>query len=345
MANPAKKLESLLRLHRFELVSQKKHLKYKNPQGKIYVIGKTPSDFRAAHKALTVLERVIVSPVPTSEVIEEERQRRELEATITLQAQPKPTIAGVVGAGKGKKSSGVGIYYEVKKPDKVKLPPTAEELALREEIHRETEAEMERQQAETMERRRARRQKKEWSALLSGCRRAVRQTQKDVNDIGSFAATGTLLQLSRKMAADALREWRGEKPEELAAEHDKRRLVKRLVDGAFFLKHREAYGENPDGEFQRLVDRAAVEALHKAGQFLMHWGGRAPRFYPPFGESLTLTAAKVRMLHRTATYPSELRDADAWEAGILQRHRPPEWLREAVLRLRVGVNKLELEGE
>src|SRR5579862_2894667 len=124
MANPAKKLESLLKLHRFELVSQRKHLKYKNPQGKIYVMGKTPSDIRAAHKALTVLERVIANPVPTSEVIEEERLRRELEATITLQAQPKPSIAGIAGAGKGKKSMGTGIYYEEK------VVPTAEQLAL-----------------------------------------------------------------------------------------------------------------------------------------------------------------------------------------------------------------------
>src|SRR5579862_7079482 len=116
MANPAKKLESLLRLHRFELVSQRKHLKYKNPQGKIFVMGKTPSDLRAEHKALAVLERVVANPVPTSEVIEQERQRRELEATITLHPQPKPSISGVTGAGKGKKSRGIGIYYEEKRP-------------------------------------------------------------------------------------------------------------------------------------------------------------------------------------------------------------------------------------
>ena len=113
MANPVKEHEELLRQHRFVLVSENKHRKYKDPEGRVYIVSKTPSDWRAWQNALTTLKLVIASPVQTSEVIEEERQRREIEKIITLTVTVKP-LAGMSGAGKKKRQRGTGFIYEDK---------------------------------------------------------------------------------------------------------------------------------------------------------------------------------------------------------------------------------------
>jgi hypothetical protein len=329
MANPAKKLESLLRLHRFELVSQKKHLKYKNPQGKIYVMGKTPSDFRAAHKALTVLERVIVNPVPTSEVIEEERQRRELEATITLQAQPKPSISGIAGAGKGKKSKGCGIYYEEK------LQPTAEELVLREEQRENALANRERKEAEKRERRAARRESEEWSRQLSSFRKQSQRLTRDMDAVAELVGIAATLHRARTNAAVALwKDRRGAK-----AHGYNREKSAMFVDASFAvtLRHVARDGDAEEREsFNDMVHRMAGIA---AG-YLLHAGGRAPKFLliTPGGATFPMTAPKLAPLRRALAF---LRGGRLLEAEETLGLPPtPEWLRQVVLRLRPGDNPL-----
>lgn len=325
MANPAKKLESLLRLHRFELVSQRKHLKYKNPQGKIYVMGKTPSDIRAAHKALTVLERVIANPVPTSEVIEEERLRREIEATITLQAQPKPSIAGIAGAGKGKKSKGTGIYYEEK------IVPTAEELAHREQIRQRALANQAREYEKWRERREERRKRDEWARQLSKFRRASRQLTRDVSDIHGFMQLMTLLEASRSVAAGILRENGNE------IKTAKQRG--RLLDAIFVLNHEEASGDEPDEEFQSAVTKAASTNVSSGGPFLMYRGGRAPHWLPTMNETININAQRLRLMRRTVTW---LTRGQVEGAKVILTLKPaPEWLARAVGGLQVGVNRIE----
>jgi len=63
-----------------------------------------------AHNSLAVLNRVIASPAP--EVLEEERQCKELETSIALRAHRKPPVVGIAGAGNGRKSKGTGFIYE-----------------------------------------------------------------------------------------------------------------------------------------------------------------------------------------------------------------------------------------
>jgi hypothetical protein len=119
MANPAREHEALLRRHGFVLVSENKHRKYKDPEGRVYIVSKTPSDWRAWRNAVATLKRAIANAVPSSELLEEERQRRELEASIALEAQRKPSVVGISGAGKGTKSRGTGFVYDDRKPPKV----------------------------------------------------------------------------------------------------------------------------------------------------------------------------------------------------------------------------------
>jgi hypothetical protein len=325
VANPAKKLESLLRLHRFELVSQRNHLKYKNPQGKIFVMGKTPSDFRADHKALAVFQRVISSPVPTSEVIEEERQRRELEATIALRPQPRPSTAGISGAGRSAKSKGTGIYYEAK------VVPTAEQLAHREETRQRALANQAREYEKSRVRREERREQDEWARQLSKFRRASRQVTKDVRDLHGFMQLMTLLRASRSMAASMLRE--------NANEIKTAEQRGRLLDAILVLNHARADGEEMDEEFKSAVANAASTDMFIVGQFLMHRGGRAPRWFPASDETINISAQRLRLLRRTVAWVNRGQVEGA--TAIVTLKPLPDWLGRAIGSLQLGVNRIE----
>lgn len=329
MANPAKKLESLLRLHRFELVSQRKHLKYKNPQGKIFVMGKTPGDFRADHKALSVFQRVVDSPVPTSEVVEEERQRRELEATIRLRPQPKPSTAGIAGAGRGKKSKGTGIHYEEK------IVPTAEQLAHREKMRERALANQTREYEKWRERREERRKRDEWARLLSHLRKVTKQVEKDVDEIYAFFMSMVMLGSSRSMTAQLLlmrrREGKGREygPEER----------RRLVDAVYVENYVAASSNNE--EYRSAIVTSARTDLAVSGQFLMYRAGRNPRWFPPEnGESLNLDARQFKLMRRTLSWHSRIRIEGA-DGAITQARPVPEWLANALESLQVGVNVIE----
>lgn len=64
--NPVAQFEQILRDHQFTEVSRRKHIKYRNPEGKIIVTASTPSDFRAAWKMVQVAKRVVSNPVRRS---------------------------------------------------------------------------------------------------------------------------------------------------------------------------------------------------------------------------------------------------------------------------------------
>jgi hypothetical protein len=108
--NPQTEFESLLRQHKFKLVSEKKHYKFADPAGRILITSKTPSDYRAYRNMVSVLRRVVAAPPPSNAVIEEMRQRKELEEYIRLNPAKK-SGAGIAGKGKNKKSRGTGFIY------------------------------------------------------------------------------------------------------------------------------------------------------------------------------------------------------------------------------------------
>ena len=329
MANPAKRLESLLRLHRFELVAQNKHLKYKNPQGRVYIMSKTPSDIRAGHRMLATLKRVIADPPPTSEVIEEERQKRELEASIALEAQRKPSLVGVSGAGKGKKSKGIGIYYEEKTKKSTPVIRPVLTLAQLEELRREETARLARLEALRAE--------KEWARQLSKFRRARRQLDNDANELGKFLRVAALLAGSRRHAAQYLREQRRSLP--LDAEQRER-----LVMALYRVNQMRLYENGDDEGLAEEIEKVIDQRIALMGGFLMD--GRIPRLYRRFmRDRFRLTRGQLNEMRRAAAfveYMTALGDVEIGNSlGSLRLNPLPKWLRDGVMGLRVGENKYE----
>jgi hypothetical protein len=197
--NPQIEHDRLLRQHKFELVSERNHLKYNDPAGRVYVTAKTPSDWRAYLNQVSVLKRVIAAPVPSNSVLEEMRQRKELEQFITLNAAQKKSAVGIAGAGKKKKSRGTGFIYE-DKPEK-----TAEQIALEEETRERARANNERKDAEKKERRDERRKNEEWSNQLASFRRQARQVNATVQRAWLFAIAVGHYETGRTGVADRLR--------------------------------------------------------------------------------------------------------------------------------------------
>jgi hypothetical protein len=178
MLKHLRQLEQLLHQEQFKLVSQKKHLKYKNPQGKIFIVSKTPSDVFAMKNALGDLKRIVAAPPPSNEFVEEQRQRNSLEATIRLESKQKRTTGGGGVAGKNKKSRGVGISYFLPKSPF----PVAEPLS--EEQERERRAKEEIRLALAKERNKTR---EEWGKVHHRLRNEYREMMHDFKDIHEFA--------------------------------------------------------------------------------------------------------------------------------------------------------------
>jgi hypothetical protein len=112
--NPETEFKNLLRQHRFKLVADKNHYKYLDPAGRILVVSKTPSDFRAYHNMVRDLKHTVANPPPSNHVIEYERRRKALEEYIRLHPAVKKTggISGAAGKGKGANSRGTGFIYD-----------------------------------------------------------------------------------------------------------------------------------------------------------------------------------------------------------------------------------------
>ena len=106
--SPDRQFDELIRRHKFALVSENKHRKFQDPEGRILVVAKTPSDYWAWQNAVSTLKRVVATPVPSSALIEEERQRRELEQYIQIAAE-KQKKAGITGKSKSSVAGGSGI--------------------------------------------------------------------------------------------------------------------------------------------------------------------------------------------------------------------------------------------
>jgi hypothetical protein len=189
-------IEELLCKYRFELVAERKHLKYKNPEGKIFIAAKTPSDWRAEMNSLTTLKRVIASPVPTSEVIEEERQRRGLESTIKLQPNVKLS-RGLGGSGKKKRSRGTGFIYE----DPAKEEPTPEQLEQRENARQRSNRREEQRRVGRLERK----ESNEWKLRLYEFRRAVRDSKSDLTEAWKFGRRFVAFETAKNHLAQAIK--------------------------------------------------------------------------------------------------------------------------------------------
>ena len=115
MSNLIAQHEMLLKQHEFKLVRHEKHLVYKNPENKVYVISATPSDHRWARNAIAVLKRVIAEPAKPMVVAISEFEREQAAQLIQGQEKQKVVTPGM-GRGKQRRSRGTGIYYE---PDEI----------------------------------------------------------------------------------------------------------------------------------------------------------------------------------------------------------------------------------
>jgi hypothetical protein len=67
--DPQKQISELLGKYDFDLVRQRKHKVYRNPDGLIFVTASTPSDRRASHNALSILKRVLRRRDASDEVV------------------------------------------------------------------------------------------------------------------------------------------------------------------------------------------------------------------------------------------------------------------------------------
>jgi hypothetical protein len=147
--------------YKFKLVSDKNHYKFQDPEGRILITSKTPSDYRAYRNMVSVLRRVVAAPPPSNAVIEEMRQRKELEEYIRLNPAKK-SGAGIAGKGKGTKSRGTGFIYE----DTAPIPFVPDELKERQ------------------------RNEERWGRLIHHVKKQRKQVEQELGDL-SARSTGT----------------------------------------------------------------------------------------------------------------------------------------------------------
>jgi hypothetical protein len=127
--NTERKIQDLLRQHRFRLVRQTKHLVYTEPGGRVFVCSATPSDWRAAEASLSTLKRVIANP-PQPMVLAIQEYERDLAAQVIAgQLKAQGASAGM-GSGKQRPSRGTGYKY-------VERIFTVEEIAQREQLRQQ----------------------------------------------------------------------------------------------------------------------------------------------------------------------------------------------------------------
>jgi hypothetical protein len=261
--NPQIEHDRLLRQHKFELVSERNHLKYNDPAGRVYVCAKTPSDHRAYLNQIRSLKRVIAAPVPSSRIVDELRQIKELEQYIALQPAQKNS-QGIQGKGKGKKQKGTGIFYE-EKPDK-----TAEQIAAEEETRERARANNERKDAEKKERRDERRKNEEWNNQLTSFRRQAREVNATVHRAWVFAIAVGHFEMGRQGVAERLR---AERKQGEGISYAEARRRDDYVGGVVFNMKKEsdplaaAFIENSTDEFLESSMTIAYMLTLKAGKF------------------------------------------------------------------------------
>ncbi len=335
MANPAREHEALLRRHRFVLISENKHRKYKDPEGRVYIVSKTPSDWRAWQNAVSTLKRVIANLVPSSELLEEERQRRALEEFIQLEAQRKPSVVGISGAGKGKKSRGTGFIYD-RKDEKSKEQLAHEQrmaavMSTPEWQARNAGRRAHEQQRinERKARRALRRVAGEWNYRLNRFKSQSQQVEDDCTTIKRFLGATILVQAARRHCAQKLREWA--KP----VDSHERQL-------GFNEAFRLAYQNIEYEQLKKLVDQEAA-----LGMFIYGLSGRAPQWFQPewsTDNSMTLTAPQMRLLGLTAEFLTNKR-IELVDGHIRNPQTVPQWLYDALMKIHVGENHINGMGD
>jgi hypothetical protein len=78
--NAQRQVEALLSEHGYELVRQRKHKVFRRSDGKIWVLPKTPSDFRSLSNNLANLKKELAGPVDAIEPVAAPVQHEELPA-------------------------------------------------------------------------------------------------------------------------------------------------------------------------------------------------------------------------------------------------------------------------
>jgi hypothetical protein len=328
MANPVKEHEELLRRHRFVLVGENKHLKYKDPAGRVYIVSKTPSDWHAWQNALSTLKRVIANPVPTSEVIEEERQRKALEPTIQLTVTVKPP-KGMQGAGKKAKRKGVGIFYDDDKRLKKEEERKRREIFLATEEGRAYTARKAQEEVERKQRRELRRLEQEWDRQLRQFRRTTKRWEQDSLDCRRFMVNSLMYAKSRQMFNSFLRKMREEDWTFTAVERQEgfRSMFIEVVRTA------ANYGSEPG---KKLCDEIweALEASEDMIAAIMYESGRAPQWAVAAPEADFAIRPPIRLLlRRTVEWLNEGHIVDGNGDGIAAKAPTPQWITDAVLAL------------
>jgi len=330
MANPVKEHEELLRRHRFVLISENKHRKYKDPEGRVYIVSKTPSDWWALQNALTTLKRVIASPAPTSEVIEEERQRRELEQYIRLEAQRKPSRAGVKGAGKKAKSKGTGFFYDDAKRLKEEEERNRREIFLATAEGRAYTARKAQEEVERKQRQELRRLEEEWDRQLGKFRRATKRWEQDLLDCRGFMVNSLMYAKSRQMFNIFLREMREEDQTFTAVERQGglRSMFIEVVRTA-------ANDETEDGKKLGSEIWEALGASDDMIAGIMYESGRAPQWAVAAAPEADFAIRPVirLLLRRTVEWLEQGHIVDDNGDGIAKKAPTPQWIIDAVLAL------------
>lgn len=162
-------LERELGRHKFVLICQGSHRVYKNPDGKIFVVGLS-LDFRETRKALADLRRVLVSP-PQPEILAELEYKREHKqesrAAAMANSTPKKNKRAR-GSFCKTKGTGYGYYDE-------ELPEQTEEQ--KEQAARATERARREQQERDVVRVAA--QARRETAVVKQCLVRARQNARD----------------------------------------------------------------------------------------------------------------------------------------------------------------------
>ena len=329
MANPAKEHEELLRRHRFVLVSENKHLKYKDPAGRVYIVSKTPSDWWAWRNALTTLKRVIANSVPSSELLEEARQRQELEQYIQLEAQRKPSCPGIKGAGKKAKSKGTGFFYDDDKSLKQEEERKRREIFLATDEGRAYTARKAQEEVEGKQRRELRRLEQEWDRQLRKFHRTTKRWEQDSLECRRFMVNSLMYAKSRQTFNSFLRKMREEDWIFTAVERQ---------EGfrAVFIEVVRTAANDTTEAGKKLCDEIweALVASDDMIAAIMYESGRAPQWAVVTTEADFTISPRIRLLlRRTVEWLKQGHIVDGDGDGIVAKAPTPQWITDAVLAL------------
>jgi hypothetical protein len=208
--NPQTEFQSLLRQHKFRLVRQNKHYVYQEPEGRLLVVSKTPSDRRAYSNMVSNIKQIMRNPVPSSEALEESRQKKELEAEIVLAAQQKKKAGASRPNGKSK---GNGFYYD--DVPKVFVPDEVKEQA---------------------------RNDKAWDGLIRHVRKQRKEMERRLRSMLQFAFVVAVVEVARLRLAVNIKSGRKSRSEYLPAmrrKEERKRVLGEWVAhvGSYFSPH------------------------------------------------------------------------------------------------------------